>query len=120
MSENLTMQQKLDQLEQESKDYRTYFEVVVEQQGKAEKEYKPKLKDKDGNVLKNDDGSVKRGDPVGWMYTTSEWINSETCRFILPKHVKLTRGGKYKVTGRGYGSVNGSKFIDKDVHIKNF
>lgn len=112
---------KLDILDKESSDSRQHFETVAVVLGVKPREYKPKLKDKDGNKILDKDGRERRAEKaVGLMYTMSEYTTCEPVRFVTAKKLPVVRGNLYKVSGRGYGSNGGSKFLDRDVHVANY
>ncbi len=115
--------EKLDALDarRNNGDFRRDFsKIVVVKLGVQPRPYFPKLKGSDGKPLKDANGNEKRSEQQrGWMYTFAEYTNCEPLRIILAKEMNLKRG-LYVVSGRGYGSDGGSKFIDADSHIANY
>ncbi len=115
--------EKLDALDarDEKGDFRRDFsKIVVVKLGGRPRPYFPKIKGADGKTLKDANGNDRRSEQQhGWMYTFAEYRNCEALRIVLAKEMKLKRG-LYVVSGRGYGSDGGSKFIDVDSRIVNY
>lgn len=114
---------KLDALDERAKkgdSRRSFNDLVVVKLGVQPKPYYPKLKDKNGKNIVDDSGKPKRSEiQKGWQYTVAEYKTCEIVRFVSDQLFKMPRG-YYVVSGRGYGSDYGSKWLDEDVKISKY
>lgn len=115
--------EKLDKLDREAKngDSRRFFSnLVVVKLGVQPKPYFPKLKDANGKTVVDEKGRAKRSEQQqGWQYTMAEYKTCEIIRFVTAKKYDVPRG-YYVVSGKGYGSDFGSKWLDEDVVITKY
>lgn len=83
--------------------------VVVIDVGIEPTQHFPKLKDKFGNKIKDENGKDKRSETSdGYTYTFTEFGTGKMVKIVLPKEIEIKLLGSYKVVGFGYDirSVN--------------
>lgn len=99
-----------------------FDDILVVNVGVEPIKHYPKLKDSDGNKLKDEKGADKRSDVAdGWTYTFAEFGTAKTVKIVLKNFVSLTLLGAYKVSGLGYDIKNvGLVFIEKDSKIETY
>lgn len=84
------------------------------------KEHYPKVKDANGNTLKDADGNDKRASEYdGYTTTFSELGTSNKVMLVLPKKYNLEWLGLYEASGLGYQMRRSNMmFVDEDVHLR--
>ena len=117
--------EKLKQLQMQqtkSSSMTTFDNLVVVHVGAEPTEHFPKLKDKNGNKIKDVDGSDKRSDKSdGWTYTFVQFATAKTVKIVLAQKVNIELLTAYAVSGKGYDIKNANLiFIEKDVKISNY
>jgi len=117
--------EKLKQLQMQqtkSSSMTTFDNLVVVHVGAEPTEHFAKLKDKNGNKIKDVDGSDKRSDKSdGWTYTFVQFATAKTVKIVLAQKVNIELLTAYAVSGKGYDIKNANLiFIEKDVKISNY
>ena len=106
--------QRLQEQRQSQKSNLTRFDgLVVVNVGVKPTEHFPKLKDSEGNKVKDENGKDKRSDVSdGWTYTFAEFGGGQV---VIPKLYELELLQPYQVSGYGYDIRNaGMVFIDSE------
>lgn len=96
--------------------------LVVIHVGVEPTEHFPKLKDSDGNKIKDEKGADKRSEVSdGWTYTFTQFGTAKTVKIVLAKRINPALLGAFQVGGKGYDIKSGNLiFIEKDGTIANY
>lgn len=125
-SNQLTTLEKLQKLQEQRKDNKatkTRFDgIVVVNVGVEPTEHFPKLKDANGNKIKDEDGNDKRAEQSdGLTYTFVEFGTAKIVKVVLDKRYKLELLQPYQVSGYGYDITNARMvFIDTDGELSTY
>ena len=112
--------QRLQEQRQSQKSNLTRFDgLVVVNVGVKPTEHFPKLKDSEGNKVKDENGKDKRSDVSdGWTYTFAEFGTAKMVKVVIPKLYELELLQPYQVSGYGYDIRNaGMVFIDSEGEL---
>ena len=100
------------------------FKRIVVKLGTSPKpvEHYPKLKDKDGKTIKDEEGNDKRSDKSdGFMFTFSDFQTSRMVKVILDKKYDVKVMQAYVVSGLGYDIRGGGlMYLDENTEIRNY
>lgn len=98
------------------------FKRIVVKLGTSPVEHFPKLKDKDGKTIKDEDGNDKRSSkPDGFMFTFSDFQTSRMVKVILDKKYDVKVMQAYVVSGLGYDIRGGGlMYLDENTEIRNY
>ena len=116
----LSKLQRLQEQRQSQKSNLTRFDgLVVVNVGVKPTEHFPKLKDSEGNKVKDENGKDKRSDVSdGWTYTFVEFGTAKVVKVVIPKLYELELLQPYQVSGYGYDIRNaGMVFIDSEGEL---
>lgn len=97
--------------------------LIIVYTGAEPKEYKEKLRDSLGNVIKDDKGNEKRSSTVkGYTHTFNELGTAKIVKVVMKsRDINTQLLGVYKVSGLGYDIRQSSMiFIDETKDIKNY
>ncbi len=101
---------------------RQAFKNVVIKLGVKPVQHFPKMRGKDGKVLKDKDGNELRSKTSdGYTYTFSDFETSRVVKVVLDKLYDIKVMNAYLISGYGYDIRSGNMiFIDKDVVLKEY
>lgn len=123
MNNNVEKLQKLQKLAKvQQNGSRQVFKKVAVYLGAEPKEHFPKLKDAEGNNLKNEDGTDKKSDKKdGYTYGLSEIGTSKLVKIVVPSKINLNMLGVYVVSGYGF-NINSANmyFLDSQTAISEY
>lgn len=90
--------------------------------GSPVKEHYPKLKDENGNNVKDEKGRDKRSDKIdGYTHVFAEFGTAKMIQIVLPKLYDLKLMTAYQLSGLGYDIKSGNMyFIEQNTDIKNY
>lgn len=96
--------------------------VVVIDVGIKPTEHFPKLKDKFGNKIKDENGKDKRSEiSDGYTYTFTEFGTGKMVKIVLPEKLEIKLLGSYKVVGFGYDIKSANMiFIEQQGKIAEY
>lgn len=100
-----------------------FKDVLVVFTGAPVTEYYDKLRDANGNVVKDGNGKSTKGTKLlGYTYTFSELGTSKMVKVVLSQgNYDLTLLNVYKTSGMGYDLRNANMiFIDERGGLKNY
>lgn len=109
--------------EQSQKSAMTTFKGLVGiYVGSPVKEHYPKLKDENGNNVKDEKGRDKRSDKIdGYTHVFAEFGTAKMIQIVLPKLYDLKLMTAYQLSGLGYDIKSGNMyFIEQNTDIKNY
>lgn len=126
--ENISQIEKLRQLQMDLKENAgqsnlDHFENLVGVYlGVEPKIHYPKLKDSDGNKVKDDKGNDMRSEVSdGWTYTFSEFGSSKQIKVVLNKQINFKLLTAYLISGKGYDIKSGGMyFLEIDTKVSNY
>lgn len=106
----------------DDKGNRQAFKNVVIKLGVKPVQHFPKARDKDGKVLKDENGNDLRSKTSdGYTYTFSDFETSKVVKVVLDKLYNVKVMNAYLISGYGYDIRSGNMiFIDKDVVLKEY
>lgn len=98
------------------------FDTVGVYLGVKPKEYFPKLRDENGEVVKDSNGSpVRSKEPMGYIHTFSEVTTSKMIKVVRPHEFPLSLMSPFRLTGLGYDIKSANMvFIEKEGMIESF
>lgn len=113
---------KLNFIANEDKGNKQAFKNIVIKLGVKPTEHFPKLKDKDGKTIKDEDGNDKRSETRdGYTYTFSDFKTSRIVKVVLDKLYEIKPMEAYVVSGLGYDIRDGNMiFIDEDAKLMSY
>lgn len=114
---------KLNAIAKQDKGNKQAFKNIVIKLGVKPTEHFPKLKDKDGKTIKDEDGNDARSETRdGFTYTFSDFKTSRVVKAVLPKiYDGINPMEAYVISGLGYDIRSGNMiFLDEDVKISNY
>lgn len=100
-----------------------FKDVLVVFTGAPVTEYYDKLRDANGNIVKDSKGKSTKGTKLlGYTYTFSELGTSKMVKVVLSQgNLNLTLLNVYKTSGMGYDLRNANMiFIDERGGLKNY
>ncbi len=98
------------------------FKNVVIMLGVKPVEHFPKLKDKDGKTIKDEEGNDKRSETRdGYTYTFSDFESCRVVKVVLDKLYDIKIMNAYLVSGYGYDIRSSNMiFIDEDIRLQEY
>lgn len=110
---------KLNVLAKQDKGNKQAFKNIVIKLGVKPVQHFPKLRDKDGKAVKDEDGNDRRSENSdGYTYTFSDFETSRIVKVVLNKLYDVKPMEAYIVSGLGYDIRSGNMiFIDEDVKL---
>lgn len=121
---NLLQKLKAEALEKNKKTNNLvpFEDLTVVYLGAENKAYYPKLKDSNGNTLKDEKGNDKRSaTSTGILATFSELGTSKTVKVVLPNSYNFELLQPYKVSGLGFDLIKYSMiFIQENGMVKKY
>lgn len=101
-----------------------FANIVVINVGVPSAPHYPKIKDANGDNVKDSDGKDKRAEHAdGCTFTFAEYGTAKMVKVVLPVKYQDQLGllRPYKISGLGYDIRNANMvFIEKDAKISNF
>lgn len=96
--------------------------IVVIDVGIKPTQHFPKLKDRFGNKIKDENGKDKRSETSdGFTYTFTEFGTGKIVKIVLPQERKFELLGSYKVVGLGYDIKSANMiFIEQRAQIAEY
>ena len=113
---------KESQQKQANNNLAFFQNIVVLHVGVDPIQHYPKLKDKYGNKLKDENGKDKRSETSdGYTYTFVEFGTGKMVKIVLPQERQFEITHAYKVAGLGYDIKSANMiFIEKQGQIADY
>lgn len=110
---------KLNALAKQDRGNKQAFKNIVIKLGVKPVQHFPKLRDKDGKAIKDEDGNDRRSENSdGYTYTFSDFETSRIVKVVLNKLYDVKPMEAYIVSGLGYDIKSGNMlFIDEDAKL---
>lgn len=98
------------------------FKNIVVMLGVKPVEHFPKLKDKNGKAIKDEDGNDRRSETRdGYTYTFADFETCRVVKVVLDKLYDIKVMSAYLVSGYGYDIRGGNMiFIDEEVRLQEY
>jgi hypothetical protein len=99
-----------------------FEDIPVVYLGTDNKPYYPKLKDNNGNTLKDEKGKERRSPTsTGFLSTFSELGTSKIVKVVLAQSNEFTLLSPYRISGLGFDLTNASMiFIQENGMVKKY